>query len=383
MKWHTLGITFLLLFTLSLSATAVSAGSAERIFSGSVNPGEEFQVTIKIDNYGAAGQVLEKIPTGFSFVSSTLPEKAVSINGNKISFLLMNEKSFSYTVKAPLSPGTYNFVGILRDTDKNQVSIVPSSSSLKVKGPSSGGSDSGSGSNSGDKSGTGGTGGAGGAGGSPEPQRNVEAKELAQVYITNGEHIKFEFPEGVTCIDCIEFDAKKTLGKITTTVEMLKGKSELVSDLPEGRIYKNVNVWFGTGGVGNPENIQNATVGFKVNKAWINKNKVDPESITLWHYDKIWNKLETKQVNEDNNYIYFEAKTPGFGHFVIVESQAKVLESTDSKEITSSTPETSESKPASDSEKSSDEGLKSLPGFESTVAVGILGTAYCIFRKKT
>lgn len=378
MKWHTFGITFLLLLALSLSAVAASAGSAERIIPGSVNPGEEFQVTIKVNNYGAAGQALEKLPAGFSFVGSSLPEKAVSINGNKISFLLMNEKSFTYTVKAPEASGTYNIIGILRDIDKNQVSVVPSSSSLKVKassGEGSGGGSGGSGSSSG-------SGGAGGAGVSPEPQKNVEAKELSQVYITNGEHIKFEFPEGITCIQYIEFDAKKTLGKVTTTVEMLKGKSELVSELPEGEVYKNVNIWFGTGGIGSSENIQNAKVIFKVNKAWINKNKVNLESISLWHYDKVWNKLETRKVNEDSNYVYFEAQSPGFGHFVIVESKAEVLATPDSKEITSVTPEASDSKPASDSEKSSEGGWRSLPGFESVITIGILGTVYCILRKK-
>ena len=90
-----------------------------------LTPSQEFQVTVNVADYGAAGQVLEKLPAGFTFVSSTLPERAVTVNGNKVSFLLMNEKSFSYALKAPASAGTYKFVGILRDINKTEFSVLP------------------------------------------------------------------------------------------------------------------------------------------------------------------------------------------------------------------------------------------------------------------
>ena len=87
---------------------------------------------------------LEKLPAGFTYVSSTLPEEAVTVNGNKVSFLLMTEKSFSYTLKAPASTGTYQLVGLLRDINKNEFSGLPASSSIKVVTTSSGGSGGGS-----------------------------------------------------------------------------------------------------------------------------------------------------------------------------------------------------------------------------------------------
>ena len=65
-----------------------SAGSAERTLPVSVSPNQEFQVTCNVANYGAVGQVLEKLPAGFTFVGSTLPERAVTVNGSKVSFLL-------------------------------------------------------------------------------------------------------------------------------------------------------------------------------------------------------------------------------------------------------------------------------------------------------
>jgi PGF-pre-PGF domain-containing protein len=285
----------------------------------------------------------------------------------------MNEKSFSYTLKAPASVGTYQFTGILRDINKNEFPVLPATSSIKVITPSSGNS-GGSGGSSGGSSGS------GAAGGSPEPQSNVEAKEISQEFVTDGAHITFEFPKNATCIKYVAFDAKKTLGKITTIVEMLKGQSKLVSSLPEGTVYKNVNIWVGSGGIANSDNIKNAVVGFSVEKAWLEKNGVDTSVLALWNYDKVWSKLETQKVGEDDNYIYFEAKTPGFGHFVIVESKEK--ESSSSIDIKPETSEDLKSSLSSDTEKPSKGRWASLPGFESTAAIGIFGAVYCILKRK-
>ena len=83
----------------------------------------------------------------------------------------------------------------------------------------------------------------------PEPAKNVEVKELSQVFITNGKEVKFDFTKNATCVVYVSFDAKKTLGKTTTIAEMLKNKSALVSELPAGEVYKSFNVWVGNGGV--------------------------------------------------------------------------------------------------------------------------------------
>jgi PGF-pre-PGF domain-containing protein len=376
MKRPEFKIAFVLLLTLALCAVPASAGSAERILPSSVSTSEVFQVTMNVADYGAAGQVLEKLPAGFTYVSSTLPEEAVTVNGSKVSFLLINEKSFSYTLKAPASAGTYQFAGLLRDINKTEFNVLPASSSIKVGSTSSGGSGGGSHKSSGSSSG-------GGAGGSPEPQSNVEAKELSQAYVTNGTHVRFDFPNGVTCIRYVEFDAKKTLGKITTIVEMLKGQSKLVPSLPEGTVYKNVNIWVGSGGIANSDNIENAVVGFRVEKAWIEKNGVntgDKDSLNLWYYDKAWNKLETEKIDESNNtYVYYEAKTPGFGSFAIVAADE---DESGSVEVEPVPTDDAGNDVASEPENPSSEGWRSMPGFESAAVLGTVGAAYCVMRRK-
>ena len=158
----------------------------------------------------------------------------------------------------------------------------------------------------------------GGGGGSPEPAKNVEVKELSQVFITNGKAVKFEFTKNATCVVYVGFDAKKNVGKTTTIVEQLKGKSSLVSELPSGEVYKSFNVWVGNSGYATSKNIENPVIGFKVEKAWMQEKGVEQASITLNRYsEKKWGQLPATLSGEDDKYLYFTASTPGFSSFAI------------------------------------------------------------------
>ncbi|WP_440946860.1 PGF-pre-PGF domain-containing protein [Methanosarcina sp. T3] len=160
----------------------------------------------------------------------------------------------------------------------------------------------------------------GGAGGSPEPAKNVASKEISQVFITNGKPVVFNFPKNATCVEYITFEAKKTAGKTTTIVEELKAKSTLVSNIPEGEVYKSFNVWVGNSGYGDSDNILNASINFKVNNAWIQENDINQSSIVLYKYDdesKKWIELPVTLTGEDGDYLYFTAETPGYYSFVI------------------------------------------------------------------
>ncbi len=161
-------------------------------------------------------------------------------------------------------------------------------------------------------------GGGGGGGGSPEPAKNVRVKELSQQYITNGNHANFNFPMKVTCITYVDFDPKRNLGKITTIIEELKGRSILVPELPEGKVYEYINIWVGNEGVASPDRIENAVIGFRIKKEWITENNIDIDSIVLERFSEgKWNRLTTRKVGEDSEYLYLEAKTPGFSPFAI------------------------------------------------------------------
>jgi PGF-pre-PGF domain-containing protein len=160
--------------------------------------------------------------------------------------------------------------------------------------------------------------GGGGTGGSPEPQSNVEAKELSQTFIGNGNSVNFDFPQNATPVMNISFDSKKTAGMTATIVEMLINQSTLVSEPPADEVYKYLNIWVGNSGFATPDNIENAAVYFKVEKSWIQDKNIDKSSITLNRFnDTKWDALPTNLTGEDDKYLYFKAETPGFSSFAI------------------------------------------------------------------
>jgi len=115
----------------------------------------------------------------------------------------------------------------------------------------------------------------------------------------------------------IEYDAKRTFQKTTTTVEELKNKSTFVPERAFGSVYKYVNIWVGDNGGGLPTSLANGVIGFRVEKSWINNNSINESLITLQWYNTSLEPLYTKKVGEDNNYSYFTSTTPGFSFFAI------------------------------------------------------------------
>jgi PGF-pre-PGF domain-containing protein len=246
-----------------------------------------------------------------------------------------NEPSPSHIYSAEGTYTVFLTVNNANGSASKETTITVQSQSSSGDGSSSGGSSNGDGSNgdgsngdgsNGDDSSSGsshgsgssGGGGGGGAGGSPELQSNVEAKELSQTFIASGRPAKFDFPQKATPVVYVSFDSKKTAGKTTAIVEMLKNKSTLTSDVPNGEVHKYLNIWVGNAGFGNSKNIENAIVDFKVEKSWIQDKNIDKSSITLNRYsDTKWSALPTNLSGEDDKYLYFTAETPGFSSFAI------------------------------------------------------------------
>ena len=152
---------------------------------------------------------------------------------------------------------------------------------------------------------------------SKEPAKNVASEELATRNIISGNHIRYDFLQNSTCIMYMEYDAKRTFQKTTTTVEELKSRSIFVPENASGSVYKYVNIWVGDNGGGLPTSLANGVIGFRVEKSWINNNSVNESLITLQWYNQSWEPLHTKKVGEDNNYSYFTSTAPGFSFFAI------------------------------------------------------------------
>ena len=100
----------------NITVEAPAPPSATRSFpSEYVDPGAELVVTIEASNYGQFGGVSETLPSGFTFVSSDLPSSQVNASGSPIRFTLYGESSFTYTVTASDTEGSYTFSGVLKD----------------------------------------------------------------------------------------------------------------------------------------------------------------------------------------------------------------------------------------------------------------------------
>ena len=219
----------------------------------------------------------------------------------------------------------------------------------------------------------------GGSGGdSPEPARNVQVKELSQAFITSGKPVKFDFTKNATCVVYINFDSKRTFGKTTTITEQLKGKSALVSGLSEGEVYKFFNVWVGNGGIATSKNIENPVVCFKVEKAWINDKKINPDSITLNRYsDKKWEQSPVNLSGKDDKFLYFIAETSGFSSFAITGTTKQPEENI--TEVQIYYPETINDKAGKGSQNEQKE-IPSISGFE--VYYGVAGLLAILLYKK-
>ncbi|NQE04644.1 hypothetical protein C5S32_02125 [ANME-1 cluster archaeon GoMg1] len=120
----------LLLFTAVLTMTSGIANAkptaTRTLPAESVSAGEPFIVRIEVSDYGIFGQVAETLPEGFIYLASTLGPRTVVQCGptNTFKFQLLGETSFTYTVIAPDSEGTYTFSGILKDMNKNEYEVV-------------------------------------------------------------------------------------------------------------------------------------------------------------------------------------------------------------------------------------------------------------------
>jgi PGF-pre-PGF domain-containing protein len=230
-------------------------------------------------------------------------------------------------------------------------------------------------------------GGGGGGGGSPEPAKNVEVKELSQVFITNGKAVKFDFTKNATCVVYVGFDAKKTVGKTTTIVEQLKNKSTLVSNLSKGEVYKYFNVWVGNSGFASSENIENPTICFKVEKSWLQDKNIDKDSITLNRYsNKTWEQLPVSLLKEDSKYLYFTADVSGYSFFGITgmetaeETTTKIQPESQTRDPEEKTGNATGNSAGVEQEPEKEEN-KSTPGFSMTYGVASLFALYLYKRK--
>ena len=86
-------------------------------------PGGTLEVTITAAGYGSFGQVVETLPAGFRYEGSDLSEAAVKAEGRTVTFTLLADERFAYTVAAPSAEGSYSFSGVLLDAKRAEQAV--------------------------------------------------------------------------------------------------------------------------------------------------------------------------------------------------------------------------------------------------------------------
>jgi hypothetical protein len=114
-------IAAIMLVTVIATPVLASPATATRALPASVASGAELDVAIDASGCGTFGQVVETLPSGFVYVSSSLPADQVEPVGNNVKFtFLADAKSFTYRVKAPTIDATTvcTFHGVVMDVDR-------------------------------------------------------------------------------------------------------------------------------------------------------------------------------------------------------------------------------------------------------------------------
>jgi len=132
-------IAAIMLVALIATPVLASPATATRTLPASVASGAEFDVAIEASGCGTFGQVVETLPSGSVYVSSSLPADQVEQIGDMVKFTFLGDaKSFTYRVKAPMVDTTTIciFQGVVMDDDR--ISYPIEDSEVEVTGCLSG-----------------------------------------------------------------------------------------------------------------------------------------------------------------------------------------------------------------------------------------------------
>ncbi len=83
-----------------------------------------------------------------------------------------------------------------------------------------------------------------------------------------------------------------------------------------GKVYRYIEISKST--TVKEEAIKNVKIQFKVEKSWLDENKLAKEDVALLRYNSgEWKELVTVVKSEEGSYVSYEAETPGFSYFAI------------------------------------------------------------------
>ena len=226
-----------------------------------------------------------------------------------------------------------------------------------------------------------GGGGGGGGGTSGEDFKNILVSETEREYVNKDSKVSYSFDMEGNIIRYINFTGKTSSGRIAAKIDTLKNTSTLVDHAPPGKVFKNMGIYVGNLGWASPNNIVNPTISFYVDKSWVNENKIDKSTITLNRYSGAkWDPLETDLIDEDQDFLFFKSKTPGFSQFAVTGNETSDAQGGEGGVVVKPTIVVERQEPVT--EQTPDDNDTGIPGFSLLTGFTIMLVVVQLLRWK-
>lgn len=164
------------------------------------------------------------------------------------------------------------------------------------------------------------SGGGGGAGSSEAPQTTTKTVEFTAIDAGKLKVVQ-NFGTGAG-LKSISFKLKASVTNAAMEVTTSASKPSTVSNAPNSKVARYFEVK--TTNIKN-ENIQEATINFEVDKAWMDSNNIEDNEIALYRFtDNKWEKFTATKspVQGSTNKITYRVNVPGFSVWAIAFAEA-------------------------------------------------------------
>ncbi len=215
------------------------------------------------------------------------------------------------------------------------------------------------------------------------PPQEVASTDTGVKKVLAGADVNFDLSSGEGPVLGISFKANSNEGNVVATVQVLNERPAGVTGEPAGRRYQTMSITVGREGTISKDNADNINIKFKVSKEWIRQNGIDPATIRMTRYhDGTWNDLPTDSVDEDDEYYYFSALTPGFSVFEVVGDEA-TQQTGQTSEVDTQPATSPEQQTTQQTVPEEEEEESGLPGFTAVWGTIMLSLAavVCRYRK--
>ncbi|MFC1697691.1 PGF-pre-PGF domain-containing protein, partial [Nanoarchaeota archaeon] len=141
--------------------------------------------------------------------------------------------------------------------------------------------------------------------------------EYRWVLVGKDEEAKAEIQDEKSAISEITFKANTNIENCALSTKSRKFKPYNIKEKPGHYVYQYNKI--------DKENLdkndmKDIVVKFKITRKWLEENNLTQNNITLKRFNgEIWEIIETRRVNSDENYVYYKSNLKDFSYFAITE----------------------------------------------------------------